>query len=233
MANRIRSRSAGPPNSKVPLKYIAQNLEAVYGIPTPYTNPDPLDELIATILSQSTSDVNSQRAFASLKKRFPRWEQVRHARAVTIAAAIQSGGLANVKSVVIKNILNEIQARCGALDLAFLRDLPASEALAWLTSLKGVGPKTARCVLLFACEQSVFPLDTHIFRLARRLALLPNKCSDEQAHQLLAPLIPPHKHLSLHINLIRHGRAICHPRAPQCQRCCLLDYCSFGQQQED
>lgn len=214
------------------LRYIAQNLEAAYGVPTPYTDLDPLDELIATILSQSTSDVNSERAFASLKKRFATWEQVRRARTATIAAAIQCGGLANVKSVVIKKLLNEIQARCGALDLSFLRRLPAPEALAFLTSLKGVGPKTARCVLLFACEQSVFPMDTHIFRIARRLELLPLKGSDEQAHQLLAPLVPPGKHLSLHINLIRHGRAICHPRAPQCQRCCLLDYCPFGQQQE-
>lgn len=214
------------------LYHIAQNLEAAYGLPTPYENLDPLDELIATILSQSTSDINSQRAFESLKNRFPSWEQVRCARPSTIANAIKSGGLANVKSVVIKNILNEIKARCGKLDLSFLRHSPASEAIQFLTSLKGVGPKTARCVLLFACHQPVFPMDTHIFRIARRLELIPLKCSDEQAHQILAPLIPPHKHLSLHINLIRHGRSICHPREPQCNRCCLLDYCPFGQQQE-
>lgn len=245
MANRIRLPCAGRRNKRRfgisnpeplisdSLRYITQNLEAAYGTPTPYANLDPLDELIATILSQSTSDVNSERAFANLKKRFPTWEQVRRARTATIAAAIQCGGLANVKSVVIKNILNEIQARCGALDLSFLRDLSTTEALAFLTSLKGVGPKTARCVLLFACHQPVFPMDTHIFRILRRLELLPLTGSDEQAHQLLAPLIPPGKHLSLHINLIRHGRAICHPRAPQCERCCLLDYCPFGQQHGD
>lgn len=214
------------------LHYIAQNLVAVYGLPVPDEKLNPLDELIATILSQSTSNINSHRAFASLKKRFPEWEQVRRARPATIAKAIKSGGLANVKSVVIKNILHEIKARCGALDLSFLHQLPAPEAIAFLTSLKGVGPKTARCVLLFACHQPVFPIDTHIFRIARRLELLPLKCSDEQAHQLLAPLIPPNKHLSLHINLIHHGRSICHPRNPQCHRCCLLDYCPFGQQQE-
>ncbi|MBS1811882.1 MAG: endonuclease III [Acidobacteria bacterium] len=204
----------------------------MYGVPAPYQNLDPLDELIATILSQSTTNVNSQRAFESLKKRFPAWEQVRRARPATIAEAIKSGGLANVKSVVIKNILQEIKARCGTLDLSFLRSLGAAEALKFLTSLKGVGPKTARCVLLFACDLPVFPMDTHIFRIARRLEIIPQKCSDEQAHQLLAPLIPPHKHLSLHINLIHHGRRICHPRNPQCNRCCLLDYCPVGQQQE-
>ncbi len=214
------------------LHHIAQHLEAVYGTPSPFENLAPLDELIATILSQSTTNVNSHRAFASLKKRFPNWEQARRARPATIATAIQCGGLANVKAVVIKTILNELKTRCGALDLSFLRDLPAREALAFLTSLKGVGPKTARCVLLFACEQAVFPMDTHIFRILRRMELLPAKGSDAQAHALIEPLIPVGKQLSLHINLIHHGRQICHPRHPNCNRCCLLEYCSFGQQME-
>ena len=212
--------------------YIAQHLEAVYGTPSPFENLDPLDELIATILSQSTTNVNSHRAFASLKQRFPSWEQARRARPSTIAAAIKSGGLANVKSVVIKSILNEIKRRRGALDLSFLKDVTTQEALSFLTSLKGVGPKTARCVLLFACAQQVFPMDTHIFRILRRLELLPEKCSDTQAHMLIEPLISSGQQLSLHINLIHHGRQICHPRQPQCRRCCLLEYCSYGQQQE-
>lgn len=214
------------------LNYIAQHLEAAYGTPPPFEKLDPLDELIATILSQSTTNVNSHRAFASLKKRFPRWEQARRARPETIAEAINSGGLANVKSVVIKALLNEIKTRRGALDLSFLKDATTQVALDFLTSLKGVGPKTARCVLLFACGQQVFPMDTHIFRILRRLELLPEKCSDTQAHALIEPLIPTGQQLSLHINLIHHGRQICHPRQPQCQRCCLLDYCSYGQQQE-
>lgn len=214
------------------LNHIAQHLEAAYGTPPPFENLDPLDELIATILSQSTTNVNSHRAFVSLKKRFPSWEQARRARPATIAEAIKSGGLANVKSVVIRAILNEIKTRCGALSLAWLKDATTQEALGFLTSLKGVGPKTARCVLLFACGQPVFPMDTHIFRILRRLELLPEKCSDTQAHVLIEPLIPSGKQLSLHLNLILHGRQICHPRQPQCQRCCLLDYCSYGQQQE-
>jgi endonuclease-3 len=214
------------------LHHLAQHLEAAYGTPSPFENLDPLDELIATILSQSTTNVNSHRAFANLKARFPDWEQARRARPATIAAAIKCGGLANVKAVVIKAILNEIKTRCGALDLSFLRDWPASEALAFLTSLKGVGPKTARCVLLFACAQAVFPMDTHIFRILRRMELLPAKGSDAQAHALIEPLIPAGKQLSLHLNLIHLGRQLCHPRYPHCNRCCLLEYCPFGQQQE-
>lgn len=214
------------------LHYIAQHLEAAYGTPSPLQNLDPLDELIATILSQSTTNVNSHRAFASLKKRFPKWEQARRARPETIAAAIKSGGLANVKSVVIKAILEEIQTRRGELSLSFLLDVSAEEGLQFLLSLKGVGPKTARCVLLFACGQAVFPMDTHIIRILRRLDFVPIKCSDRAAHALMEPLIPKGKQLSLHLNLILHGRQICHPHQPQCQRCCLLEYCSYGQQQE-
>ena len=176
--------------------------------------------------------MNSHRAFASLKQRFPAWEQARRARSATIAAAIKSGGLANVKSVVIKNLLHDIKARRGTLDLSFLHEIPTADALAFLTSLKGVGPKTARCVLLFACTQAVFPMDTHIFRILRRLELLPEKCSDVHAHELIEPHIPAGKQLSLHINLIHHGRQICHPHNPQCNRCCLLEYCPFGQQRD-
>lgn len=183
-------------------------------------------------MSQSTTNLNSQRAFASLKQRFSTWEQARRARPAQIAEAIKSGGLANVKSVVIKQLLNEISARCGSLDLSFLHEIPTAEALAFLTSLKGVGPKTARCVLLFACAQAVFPMDTHIFRILRRLELLPEKCSDARAHEFIEPHIPPGKQLSLHLNLIHHGRQICHPHNPNCNRCCLLEYCPLGQKRD-
>jgi len=211
------------------LKFVIQNLEATYGIPRNCRRDDPLDELIGTILSQSTTDVNSDRAFASLKKRFPDWESARRARPASIAAAIRSGGLANVKSVVIKNILNDILARRGNLDLSFLKTVPVAQARQFLASLKGVGPKTAACVLLFSCRRHVFPMDTHIFRVARRLGLLPEKISDERAHALVERLIPPKKHYSLHINLIIHGRKVCHPRAPKCEQCPLIEHCDFGQ----
>lgn len=210
------------------LKFVTQNLEATYGSPLNDSHDDPLDELIATILSQSTTNINSHRAFASLKARFPDWESVRRARLTSIAAAIKSGGLANVKSVVIKNLLNDILAQRGSLDLSFLKTAPTNEARSFLLSLKGVGPKTAACVLLFSCKHPVFPMDTHIFRILRRIGLLPVKISDELAHQMIEKLIPPEKHYSLHINLITLGRRVCHPQNPKCRQCSLIEYCDFA-----
>lgn len=191
------------------LKFVIQNLEAAYGIPHNTSQDDPLDELIGTILSQSTTNMNSDRAFAGLKKRFPNWELVRRARSTSISLAIKSGGLANLKSVVIKNILNEVWR--------------------FLISLKGVGPKTAACVLLFSCQRQVFPMDTHIFRVTRRLGIVAEKISDEQGHELMERLIPPEKHYSLHINLIVHGRKICLARNPKCGQCALIEQCEYGQ----
>jgi endonuclease III len=181
------------------LKYVTQNLEAAYGAPRNDSTDDPLDELIATILSQATTNQNSHRTFANLKRRFPDWEAVWRAEAAQIEEAIRLGGLAQVKSVVIKAML------------------------------KGVGPKTAACVLLFGCKRPVFPMDTHIFRIARRLGLIPDKGSDAQAHRQMEQLIPKGKHYSLHINLILHGRRICQPRSPKCEKCCLIEHCRYGQ----
>lgn len=214
---------------KQQVRYVTQNLEAAYGVPQNRRPEDPLESLIQTILSQSTSDANSNRAFASLKRRFPDWESARRARPASIAAAIRSGGLARVKSVVIKDVLNEVRARRGTLDLDFLRTAPLAAALDFLTSLKGIGPKTASCVMLFACRRPVFPLDTHILRITRRLGLVPERASDQQAHDLMARLVPPRKHYSLHVNLIRHGRQVCRPRDPLCTQCCLIEHCRYGQ----
>lgn len=211
------------------LKFVIQNLEATYGIPRNTDFDDPLDELILTILSQATTNTNSERAFASLKRRFPDWELARRARPKSIAAAIKSGGLANVKSIVIKNVLAEIKVRRGDLDLSFLKTAPLNEARGFLTSLKGIGPKTAACVLLFACHRPIFPMDTHIFRITRRLGLVPVTYGDEQAHHLMDALIPLGKHYSLHINLIRHGRQICRPQNPKCAECTLIEHCAYGQ----
>jgi endonuclease-3 len=211
------------------LKYVTQNLEAVYGIPRNDSTADPLDELIGTILSQATTNQNSHRTFANLKSRFKDWEAVRRAEPEQIKETIRLGGLAQVKSQVIKTILDEIKTRVGKLDLSFLHSAPLTEARAFLTSLKGVGPKTAACVLLFACKRPVFPMDTHIFRIARRLGLIPAKGSDAQAHQQMEHLIPENKHYSLHINMILHGRRICQPRNPKCERCCLIEHCQYGQ----
>ena len=210
------------------VRQILEHLEATYGVPRLRRDRDPLDTLIETILSQSTNDRNRDRAFARLKARFPTWEAVRRAPAREIARAIRIGGLARIKSVRIKRILREIERRTGALDLSFLCRAPLEEALGFLRSLEGVGPKTAACVLLFACGRPVFPVDTHIRRVAERLGLIPRRCSDERAHEQLGRLIPARHCYAAHINLIRLGRDVCRPRNPRCEACCLVQYCAYA-----
>jgi endonuclease III len=221
--------SSGRPLSPESIPYILQNLEAVYGVPKAESGLDPLDVLIETVLSQSTSNANSSRAFESLKQRFPTWEAARRARVSSIETAIRSGGLARQKSVRIKELLNEIHKRRGSLDLSFLKSAPLDDAKQFLASFKGVGPKTVACTLLFACNRAVFPIDTHIFRIARRLRLIPEKCSDEEAHILMGEMIPRKRYYEAHINMIRHGRKVCRPREPLCEQCCLIDYCEYYQ----
>ena len=219
-----------PPDGK-PVHYIVQNLERAYGVPVNrWTHWPPLDMLVATILSQATSDVNSERTFAALKKRFPTWDAVLRARESTLADTIRAGGLANQKAAVIRDVLRQIKERTGALDLSFLNEMTAEEATAFLSRFRGVGPKTAACTLLFACDKETFPLDTHIFRVLRRVGLVPQKCTDRRAHEIMNRLVPPGKFYSLHVNLIRHGRKLCRPRDPLCSRCPVVEYCDYGQQ---
>lgn len=213
------------------ISYVLQNLRAVYGMPELEKDFDPLDCLIETILSQSTTNVNSRRAFESLKRRFPTWDKAHRAQVTSIELAIRSGGLAKQKSIVIKNILSEIYARLGSFDLSFLHTAPLAEARAFLTGFKGVGPKTVACVLLFACRRPVFPIDTHIFRISRRLKLIPEKSSDQAAHQIMEALIPEKQFYEAHINLINHGRKICRPQNPRCQQCVIIEYCHYDKTQ--
>jgi endonuclease-3 len=214
-----------------PVGYIVQNLERAYGVPVnKWTGWDVLDMLVSVILSQATSDVNSARTFDALKKRFPTWDAALRARVATIADTIRLGGLANQKAAVIKNLLKQIKERRGSLDLSFLRDSTPEEAARYLSQFRGIGPKTVACTLLFACGTEIFPLDTHIFRVLRRVGLIPPKCSDEFAHQVMNRVVPEGKFYSLHVNLIRHGRKLCRPRDPVCERCPVVEYCDFGRE---
>ncbi len=213
-----------------PVRYIIQNLERTYGVPTNERASDPLDMLVQIILSQATSDINSHRTFAALKKRFPDWRAVARARESTIADTIRSGGLANQKAAVIKRVLRQIEAERGAVSLDFLHELSTAEAVSYLRQFRGLGPKTIACTLLFACRKEVFPLDTHIFRILRRVGLIPQKCTDARAHEVMNRVVPPGKFYSFHVNLIRHGRALCRPREPLCERCPIIEYCDYGQQ---
>lgn len=212
-----------------PVHYIVQNLERAYGVPENRRSSDPLDMLVKIILSQATSDTNSHRTFAALKKRFPTWDAALRARASTIAVTIRSGGLSNQKAQVIKEILRQIRDEHGSLDLSFLHDFDEEAATGYLRQFRGIGPKTIACTLLFACRKEVFPLDTHIFRVLRRVGLIPQKSTDQRAHEIMNRTVPKGKFYSLHVNLIRHGRALCRPREPICERCPIVEYCDYGQ----
>jgi endonuclease-3 len=207
---------------------VAQRLRAHYGEPEQRPLQDPLSELIQTVLSQNTADVNSDRAFASLVERFGGdWEAVRAAPTSVVADAIRIGGLAEIKAARIKAILDAIAERCGELDLTFLRDVPLNEGRGFLRSLGGVGPKTAACVLLFSCGKPAMPVDTHVHRVSLRLGLVPAKATAEQAHALLEEATDPDQVYAVHMLLIRHGREICKAQRPRCPACPVLDLCPY------
>jgi len=206
---------------------VYQQLIEAYGYPEWRHPMPPLDELVSTILSQNTNDANRDRAYQSLRARFPSWEKVRDAPADEVIAAIRSAGLANQKGPRIQAVLREITAEVGSLDLSFLSDLSTEEAYQWLIHFKGVGPKTASIVLQFSLNKPAFPVDTHIYRVTGRIGLRPAKMNAEQAHIHLAKLLPPESYYPIHLNLIRLGREICHPRQPECPRCPVLNLCDF------
>lgn len=233
MSASSQRKAARPTDSTAeekPVGYIIQNLERAYGVPENKRTSDPLDMLVQIILSQATSDTNSDRTFAALKKRFPTWDAALRARESTIAATIRSGGLANQKASVIKSLLGQIKEQHGTLDLGFLHEMEAEDAASYLRQFRGLGPKTIACTLLFACRKEVFPLDTHIFRILRRVGLIPQKSTDARAHEIMNKIVPPGKFYSFHVNLIRHGRSLCRPRDPVCERCPIVEYCDYGQQ---
>jgi len=186
---------------------------------------DPVSTLMATVLSQNTSDTNSKRAFHSLITAFGSWEAVAEASVDEIAQSIKLGGLAEVKAKRIKLILQEIRELQSCLDLSFLRGLPLPEAKSWLRQLPGVGPKTAGCVLLFSLGRPALPVDTHVFRVAKRLGLINSKVSPEQAHELLESVVPPEDIYSFHVHMVEHGRRICKAQRPRCHLCALQGLC--------
>lgn len=181
-----------------------------------------------TVLSQHTSDVNTARAFASLKARFPTWAEVAAAPVDEVADAIRSGGLADQKAPRIQAILREIEGRERDLSLARLERLGDAEVEDYLCSLPGVGPKTAACVLVFSMGRAAFPIDTHVHRVTKRLGWIPPNASADKAHALLKDTVPPDVRYELHVQLIAHGRTICKARTPLCSGCVLFDLCDAG-----
>lgn len=209
------------------IKAILDELKIAYGYPE-WRDPLPaIDELVSTILSQNTTDVNRDRAFHTLRSRFPTWEEVMAAADDEIIDAVRVAGLANQKGPRIKAVLNQIHAEIGSLDLSFLEELPLEEARDWLLRFKGVGRKTAAIVLQFSLNQPAFPVDTHIYRVSGRLGIRPLKMDIEKTHRLLEELIDPADYYAGHLNLIRLGRETCHPRQPACQTCPVRHLCHY------
>lgn len=229
---RLHAMTDGPETSREDRRgkvaAICRRLRRVFGPVEPPERGPVLDELIATILSQNTSDSNSHAAFEVLRRRFDDWDAVRRAPAARIARAIRRAGLSNQKAPRIKAILQRIYNERGELSLEFLRSLRAPQAVEYLRGLPGVGPKTAACVLLFACRKPVLPVDTHVHRVSRRLGLIGPRTDAEKAHGELARLVPPRRVLEFHVQLIRHGRTVCSARNPQCEDCPLLGLCREG-----
>ena len=216
------------PGAKQRISRVFDRLSGLYGAPRWRRSGPALDVLIHTILSQNTNDRNSGEGFRRLQEAFPDWGSVEEAHWRTVAATIRVSGLANVKSRRIKAILRRLREERGEHSLEFLKEYSPREAMDYLLAMPGVGPKTAACVLVFSFGMPVFPVDTHIHRVATRLGLLPEGTGAAKAHDKLQALVPPRLVYPLHMLLIRHGRDTCHARKPECRRCKLLSLCPYG-----
>ncbi|MEW6286856.1 MAG: endonuclease III [Chloroflexota bacterium] len=211
---------------------IHETLLAFYGEPV-WRNPLPaIDELVSTILSQNTNDVNRDRAFNALRAKFPTWEAVRDAKEKEVIEAIRPAGLANQKGPRIQQVLKAITQERGNLDLSFLSEMSVEDARAWLTKFNGVGPKTAAIVLCFSLNKPAFPVDTHIYRVTGRIGLRPQRMTVEQAHPHLEALFPPETYYAAHLNLIRLGREICTARKAMCEKCPIVKLCDYGKNRQ-
>jgi endonuclease III len=209
---------------------VLRRLQESYGTPDWRPHYAPVDELVLTILSQNTSDLNSGRAFATLRERYATWQDVLDAPVEELAETIRAGGLARQKAPRIQTALRRLREEQGDYSLEFLRAMPTAEALAWLTSLDGVGLKTASIVLLFCFGKPSFPVDTHITRVTRRLGLVDPKATPEKIKAVWESLVPGDWYYALHLNLIRHGREICRAPTPRCGACVLQDVCCYPHQ---
>jgi len=209
------------------IKELLNRLESEYGPRHWESRQDALSVLIETILSQNTSDTNSHRAFNSLLATFGNWETVAHANAEDIAHSIEQGGLSKIKAQRIKNVLEHIHQERGDYSIDFLACLSLPEAKMWLRKMPGVGPKTAGCVLLFGLGMPAMPVDTHVFRVTKRLGLIGSRIPVDQAHDILESLILPEKVYSCHLHLIEHGRRVCRAQNPRCHQCMLVEICAY------
>jgi endonuclease-3 len=209
------------------IRAVHRRLRASQGPFVPKPQLPIIDELVATVLSQHTSDINSERAFSRLKARFPSWEQVADAPMDEVVDAIRPGGIANQKARRIQEILTAIEDREGSLDLSRLHGCDDAAVESYLRALPGVGPKTAACVLVFSMGRPAFPIDTHVHRMVLRLGWVPPNTAADRAYQLLAPQVPADIRYDLHVAMITHGRTVCRAQHPACDGCVLRDLCPY------
>jgi len=223
------------------IRKILNLLNTAYGAPPAFRKDDPVDVLIRTILSQNTTDKNSVPAFYALKRHFASWDKVRKAKTAEVARLIRHAGLAKIKAERIRGVLSEIKranvasskwqvarGEAGKSSIGFLAMMDTEDALRYLESLKGVGPKTAACVLLFAFGRPVMPVDTHIFRVAKRLGLIGKDVNIEEAHKVLTKIVPNDLIYDFHLGIIEHGRRTCKAQTPKCGVCVVYGLCAFG-----
>ena len=210
------------------MRAIRDRLRELYGRPVNEPHGDPIAELVRTVLSQNTSDRNRDVAYERLRTRFATWEAVRDARPAEVIDAIRPGGLANTKGPRIQAIIGELGEHP---DLEWLAEAPRGPAIEFLTSLPGVGRKTAACVLIFTYDRPEIPVDTHVYRVGGRLGLFPERASLEQAHDEILKVVDPADAYEVHMNLIRHGRTVCRPR-PRCGECGLRRMCPWWRRQK-
>jgi endonuclease III len=210
--------------SRARVRRIRDRLRELYGPPIAPPHGRPLDELILTVLSQSTNDRNRDVAFLRLRDRFGSWEAVRDAPNAEVEEAIRPGGISKVKSVRIQEILRELDGD----DLAGLAAATVEQGRERLIALPGVGRKTAACVLLFAFGKRDVPVDTHVSRVGTRLGWFREKAPFDELHDAMLDITPRGQELELHVNLLRHGRRTCHARRPDCDHCALLRMCPTG-----
>jgi endonuclease III len=213
---------------KAKVRRMVAALERRFGEPEVKRRVDLIGSFVLTSLSQHTSDLNADRAFAELKRRLPTWKDVAEATVRQIASAIRSAGLSNQKAPRIRALVRWIKEQFDDYDLSALEEMPDEEIITTMTSVKGIGIKTVSVVMLFSLGRDMFPVDTHVHRICRRVGTVPDKVTAEKTHHLMEPLVPKGKSMSLHVNLLRLGRTICHARGPKCPECPLRRMCAYA-----
>ena len=214
------------------LVQVQELLRHRFGTPTWHVKLPAVDELVCTILSQNTNDINRDKAFQALKERYPDWEAVRDADSAELQYVIRIAGLANQKGPNIQAALRDITEERGKIDLDWLREKDPEEARKWLVKLRGVGPKTAAIVMVFALGMPAFPVDTHIYRVTGRIGLRPRDLDISKTHAYMEEIADPEDFGSLHLNLINLGREICQARKPKCPICPIIDLCQYEDKTE-